>query len=394
MFVAARAAGHLHNGLGVRPGSRSHFTDQIDGSPGFLRFGASVPAVRAATVRAVSERDERQEIIEILGNLGVDEADVPESFADAAAMASDVVLARGDCYSLREVAERAEVELEGLLEGFLHLGIHVDDLDAVLFTEEDIGFARFLTLAIDDVFAEEEGQEILHVVSTSLSAITEASVAGHVQGPERRAASMVEQARLNAYIAELGLELSRFLSVAFRHHLRQTAHAQRRTQSLSHRELVSLTVGFLDLVGFTSLSQELSIEEIVDLVKGFERRAHELAHATRTRIVKLIGDEVMFVSEKPSDAAQFVTGMIESLAGDAVIPRGGLTYGELINIHGDYFGPVVNMAARLTDAAVPGEVLVDDAVANHVTTEPAGRRMLKGFDDPVRVHSLLTEEPL
>ena len=61
--------------------------------------------------------------------------------------------------------------------------------------------------------------------------------------------------------------------------------------------------------------------------------------------------------------------------------------------HGDFFGPVVNLAARLVDAAVPGEVLVDDMVADQTSTEPAGRRMLKGFDEPVRVHSLLVGSP-
>ena len=130
---------------------------------------------------------------------------------------------------------------------------------------------------------------------------------------------------------------------------------------------------------------------LVDLVKGFENHAHELAHEHHARIVKLVGDEVMIVAAKPHDAAQFVAGMIASLDDDSVVPRGGLAHGDLINIHGDYFGPVVNLAARLTDAAVPGEVLVDDAVASHVAAEPAGRRMLKGFEQPIRVHTLITD---
>ncbi len=113
-----------------------------------------------------------------------------------------------------------------------------------------------------------------------------------------------------------------------------------------------LTVGFIDLVGFTSLSQELATTELVDLVKGFESTAHELAHSCNARIVKLIGDEVMIVAEKPSDAAAFVGGMIASFDDD-VVPRGGLAHGDLINIHGDFFGPVVNLAARLVDAAYP-----------------------------------------
>ena len=50
----------------------------------------------------------------------------------------------------------------------------------------------------------------------------------------------------------------------------------------------------------------------------------------------------------------------------------------------------MNLAARLVDAAIPGEVLVTDTVAERVESEPAGRRMLKGFDDPVAVHTLLS----
>lgn len=333
--------------------------------------------------------DERAQIVAILRDLGVAEADVPDSLPDAAAMASDVVFNRGDVYTLREVADRIGEAAADVADGFRHLGIDVTDVDEVKFGERDVVFARFMRDAIADVLTDDEGQEILHVAGTALASIAEAAVAGHVQGPERRTTNMVENARLNAFIAELGLALSDQLSVAFRHHLRQAAVTNRRTQNFQSRELVTLGIGFLDLVGFTALSQELPIPELVDLIKAFERRAHELAHDCQTRIVKLIGDEVMFVSEHPGDAAAFVTGMTTSLADDSVIPRGGLAYGDLVNVHGDYFGPVVNLAARLTDSAVPGEVLVDDAMAVHVPTEPAGRRMLKGFDDPVRVHTLV-----
>lgn len=335
--------------------------------------------------------DEHAEIAELLKELGVAEADIPRDLADGAAMASDVVFARDDVYTLREVAGKTGQRSEDVAEGFLHLGIKADEFDEVLFSERDVAFAGFLREAISGLLTDDEGQEILHVTGTALSTIAEAAVANHVQGPERRTTSMAENARLNAVTAELGLALSDYLSVAFRHHLRQASVTNRRTQNFQHRELVTLSIGFLDLVGFTSLSQALSIPELVDLVKAFERRAHELAHENRTRIVKLIGDEVMFVAEYPQDAARFVSGMTESMADDEVVPRGGLAYGDLVNIHGDYFGPVVNLAARLTDSAVPGEVLVDDSVAAHVATEAAGRRMLKGFDEPVRVHTLLPE---
>ena len=333
--------------------------------------------------------DERREIVEILAELGVADDQVPASLYDAAALASDVIFDRGDVYTLREVAEKVGASTADVAEGFRHLGIVADDPDRVCYSERDVALAAFLRDAIAGLLTDHEGQEILHVAGTALATIAEAAIANHVQGPERRIAGIVENARLNMVAAELGLVLGDQLSVAFRHHLRQASTANRRTQNHEHRELVTLAIGFLDLVGFTTLSQELAVPELVNLVKAFERRAHELAHECQTRIVKLIGDEVMFVAERPVDAARFVAGMTDSLTDDAVIPRGGLAYGDLVNIHGDYFGPVVNLAARLTDSAIPGEVLVDESIAAHVATEPAGRRMLKGFDAPVRVHTLL-----
>jgi adenylate cyclase len=287
------------------------------------------------------------------------------------------------------MAAEAGQDVAQAIENFTHLGIRIDDPDSVRFGPDDVELTRFLSAAVATFLTDDEGVEVLHVVATALSAIAEAAVAGHVQGPERRTTSRVENVRLNAAAGELGLELGHHLSTAFRHHLRQAATASRRTQSGRDRELATLTVGFLDLVGFTGLSQELPTDEVVALVKGFEAQAHEVAHGTDTRIVKLIGDEVMIVAEQPADAAAFVTGMVAALESRAVVPRGGLAHGDLINIHGDYFGPVVNLAARLVDSAVPGEVLVDEAVARQVATEPAGRRMLKGFPEPVRVHSLL-----
>ena len=326
----------------------------------------------------MSDTRQRERLIEILGELGVAAHDVPDNPADAAAMASDVVFARDDRYSLRTLAAAAGHDPDEIGTYFTHLGIQIDDPDEVIFNDDDVALARFLYDSVETILTPEEGIEILHVAATALNMLAEAAVAGHVQGPERRTVDMVDNALLNARIAELGLALSTQLATPFRHHLRQAAIVNRRTQNFTHRELVTLSIGFLDLVGFTSLSQSMSPGELVGLVKGFEDQAHELAHRHRARIVKLIGDAVMLVAEHPTDAAAFVIGMIDSFDGPTgqVVPRGGLAHGDLVNIHGDYFGPVVNLAARLVDSAVPGEVLVDDTMAASVETEPAGRRML------------------
>jgi class 3 adenylate cyclase len=67
-----------------------------------------------------------------------------------------------------------------------------------------------------------------------------------------------------------------------------------------------------------------------------------------------------------------------------------MAYGPVLARVGDYFGSTVNLAARLVDQAVPGEILVTRELAEQSghTLEPAGRRMLKGFSEPVAVYSL------
>ena len=78
---------------------------------------------------------------------------------------------------------------------------------------------------------------------------------------------------------------------------------------------------------------------------------------------------------------------------DRVVPRGGLAYGNVLVRGGDYYGSVVNLASRLVDEAVPQEMLVTEQVAAAAAGccfEPAGRRMVKGFSDPVQVRTLIS----
>jgi adenylate cyclase len=111
--------------------------------------------------------------------------------------------------------------------------------------------------------------------------------------------------------------------------------------------------------------------------------------------VKLIGDEVMFVARDAAAACDTALALFEHFASDtSVTPRGALATGELATSGGDYYGPIVNLAARVAQLAVPHELLVTPEVVAHAPApglrfEPAGKRMLKGFDEPV---ALLTVE--
>jgi adenylate cyclase len=135
----------------------------------------------------------------------------------------------------------------------------------------------------------------------------------------------------------------------------------------------------------------MTSRELGEIIDRFEESAHDIVTARDGRLVKLIGDEVMFVSVDASAACDTALTLLERFAGDPTIaPRGALASGQLLYRGGDYYGPIVNLAARLADLAVPHELLVTREVAAQVAGEtlrfePAGKRMLKGFDEPAVV---------
>jgi len=101
----------------------------------------------------------------------------------------------------------------------------------------------------------------------------------------------------------------------------------------------------------------------------------------------------MFVAVDAARACDIALPVVDRFRTDAsVMPRGGLATGTLLMRGGDYYGPIVNLASRLADLAVPSEVLVTtevvaEASADGLRFEPAGKRMLKGFDEPVTLYA-------
>jgi adenylate cyclase len=121
-------------------------------------------------------------------------------------------------------------------------------------------------------------------------------------------------------------------------------------------------VCFVDIVGYTSRSKSLDERELVGWLEGFEDAATGLVVDHGGRIIKTIGDEVLFVTDRASDAAAAALTMTERGADeDDPFPavRAGIAYGDVVSRLGDVFGPTVNLAARLTAVARPGTVLVD-----------------------------------
>ncbi|GAC1545894.1 MAG: adenylate/guanylate cyclase domain-containing protein [Acidimicrobiales bacterium] len=148
-----------------------------------------------------------------------------------------------------------------------------------------------------------------------------------------------------------------------------------------------LAVGFVDLVGFTSLSQELEPDELAAMVSDFETRAYSTVAENGGRVVKTIGDEVMFSSSSPQAAVEIALRLAGDERRGPQTPdvRAGIAYGAVVSRFGDEFGPVVNLASRLVNIALPGTVLVSEEVHGAVVAvdglhwRPLRARRLKGL---------------
>jgi adenylate cyclase len=295
------------------------------------------------------------------------------------------------------LADRTDRSVDELIGLYHELGIDIDDLDDVRFREQEVGLTNMLEWAVVDQFTPEEGHGLIVVVVRSLRAIADASVAGYVQTVEARllaeGGSLLEWAEATGEAAGMARHLSDNLGSLFNHYLRQAvAHQRVAQQDVSSRAVMRVAVGFVDLVGFTPLSSSLAPEELSRLIGEFESQAFDLANDAGVRIVKHIGDEIMFTAVDPAATCRVALALRDEVEATTARPRGGVAYGDVIARHGDYYGPIVNLASRLTAEAIPGEILVPKTMQGDLTGfdfEPAGRRELKGFDEPVEVLSLL-----
>lgn len=125
-------------------------------------------------------------------------------------------------------------------------------------------------------------------------------------------------------------------------------------------------VGFADLVSYTSLSRRMSEKTLARLVQRFENRCAEIISTGGGRLIKTVGDEVLYTAETPAAGAEIALSMAEAMAEDEILPqtRGAMVWGRLLSRLGDIYGPTVNLSARLTALAEPGTVLVDEFTAN------------------------------
>ena len=266
------------------------------------------------------------------------------------------------------------------------------------FTEDDV--EAFLAFGMaQGLFSAEALSDFARVLTGAMARVADATSAlfRNDVAPkiEEVGGAEVEWARQNYESAQMTGVLFTAMRAFFLNQLMGAVRLsdQARLASTSDAaSTISLAVGFVDIVGYTRYAASTAPDELAAFIVDFERRATDAVRSGGGRLVKLIGDEIMYISLSAADAAGIAMTVIEEFVGTDALPRAGVAFGEVIGVGGDYYGPVVNKASRIVDQAVPGELLVDgevvDASGGEISVTPAGRRQLKGFDDPVELFSV------
>lgn len=152
-------------------------------------------------------------------------------------------------------------------------------------------------------------------------------------------------------------------------------------------------VSFLDLSGFTRLTEEGGDEAAADLAARLRAVVRRSSGEHGGESVKWLGDGVMLYFPNPGDGVLASLDMVERAANDSLPPaRAGIHAGQVVFQEGDYFGRTVNIAARIADYARPGEVVVSREVVEAASESPLsfveiGPVTLKGVMGALHLHT-------
>lgn len=276
-----------------------------------------------------------------------------------------------------EVAAELGTDVDFVHESWRALGLSAVDDDERIFTDDDVR-------ALREILELAAAQHLDPSTVTTLLRST-----GHTMDrlvlwqAEALVGDLVERQGFDPVAARLELldrlpgiapVLERQLTHAWRRQL--AAYAGRYAVEFSHAREQGVTgegelrlaraVGFADIVDFTKRTAGFESIELAHFVQDFESGARDVIAAAGARVVKTIGDAVLYVADDVATGAEVALGLAEAPAtrGEHGVPvRVSLVWGRVLARFGDVFGPSVNLAARLVDIADPGTVLVDRGTA-------------------------------
>jgi adenylate cyclase len=280
--------------------------------------------------------------------------------------------------SASEVAAELGTGVEFVREAWRALGLPVADAEERIFTDEDVrALQQIRRLAVDQHLDDRTVTTLLRSTGHTMDRLV-------LWQAEALVGDLVEQQGFDPVAARLELldrlpeiapVLERQLTHAWRRQLAAYAgryaveFSQAREQGVSGEGELQLAraVGFADIVSFTKRTAGFGSIELAHFVQDFESGARDVISAAGARVVKTIGDAVLYVADDVATGAEVALGLAEAptTRGERGVPvRVSLVWGRVLARFGDVFGPSVNLAARLVDIAEPARVLVDRVTAS------------------------------
>jgi adenylate cyclase len=319
------------------------------------------------------------------------------------ARVESVLLGRPASMRRRDVSREAQVSVASARKLWHALGFQIVDDEDAMFTEADLDalqrVARLVRegridadLALGMTRALARTADRLAVWQTQLVAESVTPTEREAGIGENDARSVPDDVAVAAAerLLDLADDLEPLLVYAWRRHLtgalaRMIADAHSPEDREPQAPL--RVVGFADLVSFTSLVRRMTERQLATLVQRFEILASDVVTTHGGRVIKTVGDEVLFVHGDPAAAAAIALDLVDAMAEDDVLPdvRVGMARGRVVSRLGDVFGTTVNRASRLTAVTPPGHVWVDDVLAKRLVAvsgfsmTPQRRRTLRGI---------------
>lgn len=299
-------------------------------------------------------------------------------------------------YSASDVAELAGVDRSLFLELRRTLGLAMPEGDEVYFSDFDVKTMKAVRGIRDMGMSLESVREINRVLGgalSQLSVVVERQFLATYLDPGGDEAEAAK--RYAAITRATSPEFAFVLQHLFNLHLRD----QMRADLLGNEAAIDIlsgtreiTVCFADLVGFTSLGEQIPAEQLGAIAERLSTIAAELVEPP-VRLIKSIGDAVMLIAPEPEvmlDTALALMAAVEREGDDFPRLSVGIAVGDAVDRAGDVFGPPVNLASRLCDTARAGSVLtteeLHDRLADGYDWTSVGRRRFKGISDSVTIY--------
>jgi adenylate cyclase len=299
----------------------------------------------------------------------------------------------GQEVSLHDAARETGLEPALIRRVWTAAGFSTDTLDDGI-SEDDLQLLRYMGAVVSAGFPLVAFLQLVRVYGQALAAIADAEVRlFHLFVHEPLIRDGVGGTEIAEEMEGLASELLPLASpIMDSVHLRFLQHFIEQ-DVVGHLEVdvdgegelgrVRVGIAFVDLAGYTRLTEEAGEEEALDIVERFVESV-EASLPDGARVVKTIGDEVMVVGSDPSALADWAVGY-QLMQTERPLPRIGIHAGAALYRDGDYYGRAVNLASRVGARAAGGEVLVTrdvvEPAGRHLHFEQIGEVRLKGFSE-------------